>query len=253
MKASSSWLRTSTRALPIPTTSKLGGLVGSVSITGAEAVQAPAWFGHARPWRPAQVTGTAGPVASSRGQSAPPAAHGPPAAVRAHAHPRPRSGDLRGRSRHRRRRGRGHPRGGAQRHRAGDRPGLGRGRRRAGRPTTVTLDEETERATLTLAEAAPAGRRGGVAAVPGPAQRQAPRLLPLDLHRRRRRRAGDRHHPVRGHRRPSGVPVLGRARLQGPVRHHAASSTTTSTRCRTPPSSPTRCSTGSAGCGSPTR
>ena len=52
-------------------------------------------------------------------------------------------------------------------------------------------------------------------ALPGDPQRQAARLLPLHLHRRRRRRARHRHHPVRGHRRPPGLPVLGRARLQG--------------------------------------
>ena len=51
-------------------------------------------------------------------------------------------------------------------------------------------------------------------------QRQAARLLPLDLHRHRRRRPGHRHHPVRGHRRPPGLPVLGRARLQGRLRRH---------------------------------
>ena len=131
--------------------------------------------------------------------------------------------------------------------------GVGRGRRRrAARPRSPSTRRPSgprSRSPRTLA----AGRRGGVAALPGSAQRQAARLLPLHLHRRRRRRARDRHHPVRGHRRPPGVPVLGRARLQGAVRHHALRSTTTSTRCPTPPSSPTRCSTGSAGCASPTR
>ena len=42
-------------------------------------------------------------------------------------------------------------------------------RRRPLPDATVTLDEETERATLTLADDAAAGRRRGVAAVPGPA------------------------------------------------------------------------------------
>ena len=52
-------------------------------------------------------------------------------------------------------------------------------------------------------------------------QRQAPRLLPLHLHRRRRRRPHHRRHPVRADRRPPGLPVLGRARLQGRLRRHA--------------------------------
>ena len=38
--------------------------------------------------------------------------------------------------------------------------------------------------------------------------------------------AGHRHHPVRGHRRPPGLPVLGRARLQGRVRRHPRRSPT---------------------------
>ena len=43
-------------------------------------------------------------------------------------------------------------------------------------------------------------------------QRQAPRLLPVDVHRRRRWPPHHRRHAVRGHRRPPGVPLLGRAR-----------------------------------------
>ncbi len=46
-------------------------------------------------------------------------------------------------------------------------------------------------------------------------QRQAARVLPEHLHRRRRQRAADRHHPDRGNRRPSGLPLLGRAGPQG--------------------------------------
>ena len=52
-------------------------------------------------------------------------------------------------------------------------------------------------------------------------QRSPPRLLPLDLRRRRRHAAHHRRDPVRGHRRPAGVPVLGRARPQGGLRGHA--------------------------------
>ena len=61
----------------------------------------------------------------------------------------------------------------------------------------------------------------------GHAQRQAPRLLPLHLQRRRRERAGHRHHPDAGHRLPPGLPVLGRARLQGRLRRHARRRPTT--------------------------
>ena len=57
------------------------------------------------------------------------------------------------------------------------------------------------------------------------------------LHRRRRRRAGHRHHPVRGHRRPPGLPVLGRARLQGRLRHHPRRRRRPRSRCPTPPRS----------------
>ena len=122
-----------------------------------------------------------------------------------------------------------------------------------GWPATVTLDDDAERATLTLADELPPGDAVVSLRFRG--------LLNDKLRGFYRSTFTDddgvervhRHHPVRGHRRPAGLPVLGRARLQGPVRHHARTSTRTSTRCPTPPSSPTRCSTGSAGCGSPRR
>ena len=56
------------------------------------------------------------------------------------------------------------------------------------------------------------------ARLPRDPQRQAPRLLPQHVHRRGRRGADPGHHPVRGHRRPPGVPLLGRARPQGHLR-----------------------------------
>ena len=56
--------------------------------------------------------------------------------------------------------------------------------------------------------------------VPRRAERPAPRLLPFHLRRRRRRHPHDRHHAVRGGRRPARLPVLGRTRPQGRVRHH---------------------------------
>ena len=46
-------------------------------------------------------------------------------------------------------------------------------------------------------------------------ERQAPRLLPLDLHRCGGDRPRPGHHPVRGDRRPPGLPLLRRARPQG--------------------------------------
>ena len=67
-----------------------------------------------------------------------------------------------------------------------------------------------------------ARRTGGLHArdeLPRRAERPAARLLPLDLHRRRRH-AHDRDDAVRGGRRPPRVPVLGRARPQGGLRRH---------------------------------
>ena len=52
------------------------------------------------------------------------------------------------------------------------------------------------------------------------AERSSPRVLPFHLHRRRRRRAGHRDQPDAGDRLPQGVPVLGRAGLQGGLRRH---------------------------------
>ena len=50
------------------------------------------------------------------------------------------------------------------------------------------------------------------------AQRPAARLLPQHLRGGRRQRAGDRRHPVRTGGRPAGLPVLGRAGVQGVLR-----------------------------------
>ena len=52
----------------------------------------------------------------------------------------------------------------------------------------------------------------------GHTERQAPRLLPLDLHRPRRRAPDHRHHAVRIGRRPALLPVLRRAGPQGGLR-----------------------------------
>ena len=51
-------------------------------------------------------------------------------------------------------------------------------------------------------------------------ERQVPRLLPVHLHRRGRRRARHRHHPDGVDRRPPRLPLLGRARPQGDLRGH---------------------------------
>ena len=70
-------------------------------------------------------------------------------------------------------------------------------------------------------------RRGGRRAPPDDRvhrhpQRPSSRLVPQHVPRRRAAcRARDRHHPDAVHRLPAGVPVLGRTRLQGGVRHHA--------------------------------
>ena len=106
---------------------------------------------------------------------------------------------------------------------------------------TVTLDDETERATLTLDDELPPGDAVVSLRFRGLLNDKLRGFYRSTFTDDARRRAGDRHHPVRGHRRPAGVPLLGRARPQGPVRHHARTSTRTSTRCRTPPSCPTSC------------
>ena len=62
--------------------------------------------------------------------------------------------------------------------------------------------------------------------------------------RRRRHRAGHRHHADAGDRLPAGVPVLGRARLQGRVRDHARRSTR---RCSPSPTAPRSSATRAAG------
>ena len=206
MKASSSWLRTSTRALPMPTTS---------TVAGSEVGRS----------RRAEATGRAGPLGSLRRWPTTPDPHRLPR----DRHPRrydltldpgSRRGHVRRRGRHRGRRARGHRHGGPQRHRARDPPGLGHGRATAASTPPCRSTRTPSACTSLLTRALAAGHGRGVAAVHRHPQRQAARLLPLHLHRRRRRRAGDRHHPVRGHRRPAGLPVLGRARLQGGLRRH---------------------------------
>ena len=114
-----------------------------------------------------------------------------------------------------------HARGQLQRPRAGDRHRLGRHRRRTSDRHHGDHPGRGDRAGHLHLRRGPARRPGHPPhRVPGSAQRQAEGLLPLDLHRRRRRRAGHRHHPVRGHRRPPGLPVLGRTRPQGRLRRH---------------------------------
>ena len=52
-------------------------------------------------------------------------------------------------------------------------------------------------------------------------ERPSPRLLPQPLHRHERRGASPGDDPVRGHRRPARLPLLGRALDEGDVRGHA--------------------------------
>ena len=124
---------------------------------------------------------------------------------------------------HRRRGADRDERGGAQRRRDGDRRGdrrdhhRGRNRwRTAGGHRGARRRRRAGHAHLR--PAAPRRRGGAPPALPGRAQRQAAGLLPVHVHRRRRRRAGAGHHPDGGHRRPAGVPLLGRARRQGRLR-----------------------------------
>ena len=161
-------------------------------------------------------------------------------ALRPDARARPRRRHLRRHVRHRRRGRRAHARRSccnAIELEIDD--GLGRGRRRP-RIDATRHRASTRRpsgSTSTFAEPLPAGPGRRSTPLHRRPQRQAQRLLPVDLHRRRRRRAGHRHHPVRGHRRPPGLPVLGRARLQGRLRASPSWSPTTCSRCRTRPRS----------------
>ncbi len=186
----------------------------------------------------------------------PPASpHRRPQPLRPHAGARPRCGHVRRRGDDHRRGGDAHGRGRAQLGRDRDRRGHHPGRRgRApGRHRGARPGERAGHAHLPVR----AARGAGLAppALPRHPQRQAGRLLPLDVHRRQRRRAGPGHHPDGGHRRPPGLPVLGRARRQGRLRRHpggpratwrpsptrARSAGSPRARARWPCASPTPC------------
>ena len=75
----------------------------------------------------------------------------------------------------------------------------------ASTPRSPTTRAPSERRS-TLSGELPAGPGDLARRVQGHPQRQAARLLPIDLHRRRGREPRDRHHPVRGDRRPPAFP-----------------------------------------------
>src|SRR5512132_3208490 len=202
---------TSTSALPMPTTSRLASAVIRARLLGPAATRR----------KPQRRVDTVHVRVAIR-EPAPAAPHRRPPPLRPDAGTRPRRRHLRRRGDRGGRGGRTDGRGGAQRRRARDRRGHRRGRR--GRRPAGRRRGPRRRGRAGhphLRPPAP-GRRGPTPpAVPGRAQRQARGLLPLDLHRRVGGRAGAGHHPDGGHRRPPGVPVLGRARRQGRVRRHA--------------------------------
>ena len=94
------------------------------------------------------------------------------------------------------------------------------GRRRRVRDRRRVDDRRGARAGHVRAALGAARRDGGppLAGLHRHAERQAPRLVPLDLQGRGGQRAGHRHQPDAGHGLPPGLPLLGRARLQGRVR-----------------------------------
>ena len=85
-------------------------------------------------------------------------------------------------------------------------------RRRAVGSATRRRQRAPTPAGVTATRTGPAAHPSGVRRW---SQRPPAGLLPQQLRRRRGHRTGARDHTVRGHRRSAGVPVLGRARLQG--------------------------------------
>ena len=89
---------------------------------------------------------------------------------------------------------------------------------------TVTYEEDTERARLALSRSAAVGDWTLDDLVHGHPQRQTARFLPQHVHGPPGCQAAHHcHDPVRGHRRPPGLPLLGRAGVQGGLRCHAGS------------------------------
>ena len=106
-----------------------------------------------------------------------------------------------------------------------------------GAPATIELDEATERLFVTPAGGVAAGEHTLVDRVRRHRSTTSCAASTAARTRRRRRRARDRDHPDAVDRLPAGVPVLGRARLQGGVRRHARRRTRSCWRSRTGPRS----------------
>ena len=223
-KASSAWAMTSTRALPMPTTSKRASPARRGDAT-AHAARRPRVAAT-----PAGRTSPGDVAVDDRTQPARPLdpyrlpRGRRPARYDVELEPDLGRGDVR--------RARSTiavdvvepiERARAQRHRARHRRACTRRRqrRRRGQPRRGDRAARRRRPPAARSRAGDARR----STFTGIAQRQAARLLPQHVHRRRRHRARDRHHPDAGHRLPAGVPVLGRARLQGGVRRSRWSST----------------------------
>ncbi len=118
---------------------------------------------------------------------------------------------------------------------------------------SVSYDEATERATLSFDGALVTGTATVHASFRG--------ILNDKLHGFYRSTFTDadghhphaRHHPVRVHRRPPGLPVLGRARLQGRLRRDPRGARRPARASRTAPRSAARTpATAGCGCASPT-
>ena len=97
---------------------------------------------------------------------------------------------------------------------------------------SATLDEAAERARLLFPSPIPPGEHRLTPALHRHPERPAARLLPQHLQGRRGRLPRHRGHPVRGHRRPPRLPLLGRARVQGGLRRHAGGRRSGSPRSR---------------------
>ena len=235
--SSPAWVMTSTMALPTPTTSYC--LADMEDLPGVRGGPAPRGGpgGYCRPFPgrhrrlardPTRPTLCADERLHLPRRRAPTADHGHAVALRPHPRTRPRRGDVRRLGDHRRRRAPSRPT------RSCSTPPTSRSTRPRSSRATRTVDSECRarsRGRAADGHHAPPSLRSGAARLhiefSGVLNDQLRGFYRSTLHRRRRRRAGPGHHPVRVHRCPPGLPVLGRARAQGRVRGDAAGRPTT--------------------------
>ena len=88
-------------------------------------------------------------------------------------------------------------------------------------PSSTTLDEKAETASFAFEAELPVGPARLEIEFTGELNDRLRGLLPQPVHRRERRGAAPGDDPVRGHRRPPRISMLGRAFDEGDVRGHA--------------------------------